>query len=157
MDPIWISIVVAVVTAILAVPTFIREITSVFRANPAGSAQGLRRVPVIIGILVLLSWAAVAFDVYARRQGFSAYAQLTKITGQTYSHETVQLDGFYYINCTFNEVTFKFDGIAPTQFTNIIISGGSNFISASPVVQEASFILATLAQAAGHPVKVTPR
>ena len=42
----------------------------------------------------------------------------TEIRGKTFKNETVQLDGNAFIDCTFDNVTLKFDGQAPFRFTN---------------------------------------
>src|SRR5215471_15061257 len=43
---------------------------------------------------------------------------LKEIRGKTFKNETVQLDGNAFIDCTFDNVTLKFDGQAPFRFTN---------------------------------------
>jgi hypothetical protein len=36
-----------------------------------------------------------------------------EVSGKRFSHETVVLDGYNYVNCTFDQVTFAYDGTAP--------------------------------------------
>jgi hypothetical protein len=42
---------------------------------------------------------------------------LEEIRGKTFQNETVQIDGNAFIDCTFDNVTFRFDGKAPFRFT----------------------------------------
>jgi hypothetical protein len=45
----------------------------------------------------------------------SSYPMQTT-TGATFHNETVPLDGHKYVNCTFHEVTFTYEGRAPFSF-----------------------------------------
>jgi hypothetical protein len=49
---------------------------------------------------------------------FRADFPLKQIQAKTFKNETVQLDGNAFIDCTFDNVVFKFDGQAPFTFTN---------------------------------------
>jgi hypothetical protein len=62
---------------------------------------------------------------------------LRQIRQQTFKNQTVQLDGNEYVDCTFENVTFKFEGEAPFRFTNDHFEKGSKFsvTSDSPPVK----------------------
>ena len=62
---------------------------------------------------------------------------LKEIRAKTFKNETVQLDGNAFIDCTFDNVTFKFDGEAPFGFTNDHFSPNSKYAitSNNPVVK----------------------
>jgi hypothetical protein len=66
MDLTWILIVVAVIQTILAAPTFIRELASMWssRAAAAPSVAGVRRLATIMVIASLFSWGAVVVNAY---------------------------------------------------------------------------------------------
>src|SRR5215467_9673898 len=61
---------------------------------------------------------------------------LTEIRQKTFKNETVQLDGNAFIDCTFDNVTLKFDGQAPFRFTNSHFENRSKFqiTSNNPVI-----------------------
>jgi hypothetical protein len=42
--------------------------------------------------------------------GAEANKPLKQVRQKTFDHETVPLDGYEYIDCTFNDVTFEFEG-----------------------------------------------
>ena len=67
---------------------------------------------------------------------FRADFPLQQIRGKTFKNETVQLDGNAFINCTFDNVIFKFDGQAPFSFTSDHFESGSKIgvRSNNPVV-----------------------
>ena len=49
---------------------------------------------------------------------FRADFPLKQIQTKTFKNETIQIDGNEFIDCTFDNVIFKFDGQAPFRFTN---------------------------------------
>jgi hypothetical protein len=61
----------------------------------------------------------------------------TEIRGKTFKNETVQLDGNAFIDCTFDNVTLKFDGQAPFRFTNDHFENRSKLqiTSSNPVIK----------------------
>jgi len=60
---------------------------------------------------------------------------LKEYRGKTYKDETVQIDGNSFIYCTFDNVTFRFDGEAPFRFTNDHFQGKFALTSNNPVVK----------------------
>jgi hypothetical protein len=155
LDPGWLSFAAAAVSVILYIPTFLREINEMRKPQSARpAAHNTRRLALVIAILVIFGWGAALFSVYGKGKQFSFDTKLIQIAGRTYKHETVQLDGYEFISCTFNEVTFKFDGIAPTGMRDVMITGSSDFTSSDPAIKVAGLIFATLARAAGHPVNI---
>jgi hypothetical protein len=70
-----------------------------------------------MGAMLLFIWAAVGFDYADRHKEWSD--RLEKVEGKHYVRETVPLDGIEYINSTFEDVTFKYEGSGPTRMTNV--------------------------------------
>jgi hypothetical protein len=68
---------------------------------------------------------------------FRADFPLKQIQAKTFKNETVQLDGNDFIDCTFDNVTLKFDGQAPFRLTNDHWVSHSKFSIASdnPVIK----------------------
>jgi hypothetical protein len=62
---------------------------------------------------------------------FHADFPLKQVRQQTFRNETVQVDGIEFIDCTFDAVTFKFEGQAPFNFTTVHIENGSKLAVAS--------------------------
>jgi|SRR5215472_16010416 len=60
---------------------------------------------------------------------------LKEYRGLTYKDQTVQIDGNNFIDCTFDNVTFRFDGEAPFRFTNSHFGGKFSVTSNNPVVK----------------------
>lgn len=83
----------------------------------------LVRTPNVLAVAVLvLATAVMGYDIYDRGDGRSSFPsncvnyQYTEIDSHQFSHETVRLDGRKFVNCSFDNVTFKFEGTAPFQF-----------------------------------------
>jgi hypothetical protein len=68
---------------------------------------------------------------------FRADFPLRQIQTKTFRNETVQIDGNEFIDCTFDNVTFQFDGTAPFRFTNDHFQGHSKYsiTSNNPVIK----------------------
>jgi hypothetical protein len=63
--------------------------------------------------------------------------------GKTYKNETVQIDGNNFIDCTFDNVTFRFDGEAPFRFTNDHFQGAFRLTSNNPIVKSTLVLVGT--------------
>jgi hypothetical protein len=61
--------------------------------------------------------------------------------GMTYKDETVQIDGKNFIDCTFDNVTLRFEGKAPFRFTNDHFTEKFAFASNNPVVKSTMALL----------------
>ena len=62
-------------------------------------------------------------DWLGRDERWKAYPK-KKVEGRTFLQETVPLDGFEYVNCTFNQVTFLINATAPYEFAgNTVVNG----------------------------------
>jgi hypothetical protein len=110
-------------------------------------------MPIIRGanfLWVLMSVLALVVGLIAGRMGlvgqppntlslanFRADFPLRKIQTKTFSNETVQIDGNEFIDCTFDNVIFKFDGTAPFRFSNDHFQGHSKYslTSNNPVIK----------------------
>jgi|SRR5271166_2184865 len=66
-----------------------------------------------------------------------------EIRGKTFKDETVQLDGNAFIDCTFDNVTLRFDGEAPFRFTNDHFNGKFSLTSNNPVVKSTMVLVGT--------------
>lgn len=60
---------------------------------------------------------------------------LKEIRGKTFQNETVQIDGNAFIDSTFNNVVFRFDGDAPFRMTDAHFQGKFTLESNNPVVR----------------------
>lgn len=102
---------------------------------------GIQRL-VIAGIIALvLTWAFLGYDIYDRHRSQSLITTGSRITyinndawnhyaliqiwGKTFANQTVPLDGYEYINCDFNNVTFLYNGTAPSRLTSSRIQKGT--------------------------------
>src|SRR5215470_1604184 len=67
---------------------------------------------------------------------FRADFPLNEVREKIFKNETVQLDGNEFINCTFDNVIFEFNGQAPFRFTNVHVENQSKIEirSKNPVV-----------------------
>jgi len=68
---------------------------------------------------------------------FRADFPLRQIQTKTFRNEIVQIDGIEFIDCTFDNVTFKFDGTAPFRFTHDQFQGHSKYsiTSNNPIIK----------------------
>jgi hypothetical protein len=82
--------------------------------------------------------------------------KLKRVSHQTYSNETVQLDGYEFIDTTFDNVYFMYEGRAPVRFTNVHFKNPSKpgvevarFGSNNPVVKTAIQVVEIVAEVSG--------
>jgi hypothetical protein len=68
---------------------------------------------------------------------------LKEIRGKTFKDETVELDGNSFIDCTFDNVSFRFDGDAPFRFTNDHFTGKFSLTSNNPIVKTTMELIGT--------------
>ena len=92
--------------------------------SPSSSpAYSPRRHYIVMGIFLLLTWGAVVFNYYSFGTAPLDLMHpwenetLKQISNRTFQGQTVVLDGYEYINCTFDDVTFVYNGTAPTRMT----------------------------------------
>ena len=52
-----------------------------------------------------------------------ASSPLQRIWRQTYKNQTVALDGYHYVQCTFDNVTFMYEGTRPMEMTEVTFVG----------------------------------
>ena len=100
----------------------------------------LRNALGLICILALVSpIAGLAQQSSNTQSNFRDDFPLVKIEGKTYKNETVRIDGNEFIDCTFDNVVFQFDGEAPFRFTNAHFVPGSKVIigSTNPAITAA--------------------
>jgi hypothetical protein len=72
--------------------------------------------------------------------------KMKPILSQTYRNQTLHIDGKEYIDCTFDNVTFIYEGKAPFQFTEAHFPNGTTiqFGSPNPAINTALHLLGSL-------------
>jgi hypothetical protein len=77
---------------------------------------------------------------------------LKQIRQTTFKDQTVTLDGNEYVDCTFDNVTFKFNGEAPFRLTNYHFEKNSKLGIASdnPAVKSTMQLMTALIEAGSH-------
>lgn len=79
---------------------------------------------VTMAVMVMLVWAAAAVNYFYISRPFDPNkawddnAPLKRIYHQTFINETIPLDGYSYIDSTFDNVTFEYDGTGPVSIDN---------------------------------------
>jgi hypothetical protein len=87
-------------------------------------------------------------------RGWEKYP-LTIVRDRMFQGETVVLDGREFINCKFDDVTFEYNGTAPTRLTKSYIARRGDgvrmvqFRSSNPIVKQTQGLLAMLHIAQG--------
>src|SRR5882757_10720566 len=114
----WLGIAVAVIGAIASIVKILEYIG--VRPSETNMRGFLKSNGVVI-LCMLLTWGAIAFDLYGRPGGpespediaarWSNYP-LRQVRNKHFEGETVKLDGVEYINCVFKNVTFEYEGTA---------------------------------------------
>jgi hypothetical protein len=106
-----------------------------------GAAYGIREhlldsranvTQMVVALVVIVTWAAVFYDIYDRHFGASAVVaghyvrpadwkdrgELEAHVGESFRHRNVPLDGRNYSACIFEDVTFQYRGTGPYQLVN---------------------------------------
>src|ERR1044071_8361519 len=79
---------------------------------------------IAMGGMVVLCWGAALYDRIGRPENESidwVHYPLNQIEGKHFENQTVDLDGNEYRDVTFENVTFKYEGKAPTRFSDVKI------------------------------------
>jgi hypothetical protein len=74
---------------------------------------------------------------------------LTPVIKKKYENETVELDGKWFHDCEFKDVTFLYNGTKDTQMTNCNKGGKLNFSSHNPLVSRTVQLVDSIRPAAG--------
>ena len=119
----------------------------------------------VMAVLMIFTWAAVGFDYYDRHKAtvgmqISAYDwdhyALKQVWSQSFSNQTVMLDGYEYTNCSFDNVTFEYEGRAPSRLTtsriNLHPGGRVSLESKNAAVTQTMILMSALSQISGGPV-----
>jgi hypothetical protein len=149
----WLALIPAVVQAVFVVLDY-------FGVKPKSMQieDSKRSTVKIMALLMLLTWGAVGYDLYSRpvRPGPEWDSQiLTPIRDKKFAGRTVKLDGYEFINCDFDDVTFEFQGTAPSRLSGSRIkrTGSGNRMVAlrsdDPVVAHTLGIVVTLNEVSG--------
>ncbi|HTU43831.1 MAG TPA: hypothetical protein VMF91_02125 [Bryobacteraceae bacterium] len=101
----------------------------------------LPKIPIWIGLLAL-TWAAVGFDYYDRHHvdysKWSDIDKLERVPSRVFKDETVVLDGKFFLQPTFENVTFIYNGTAGVAMDNAHFLPYGRFVfrlgSRNPVV-----------------------
>jgi hypothetical protein len=157
MDAKWVSVVVALVVAGIGVRMKVSD----------GSLKDkwwgrLGTVLILSGgtvfMFLVLGMFGIQFQtpiVFGDKQDQRVSAQwssqlLMPVHNKVFRAETVKLDGYAYVNCEFDDVTFEYEGTAPTSIVNPTIkrpSGGGrviNFRSGNPAVRQTMRLISML-------------
>jgi hypothetical protein len=65
----------------------------------------------------------------------------TLVLNETFTNEVVLLDGSHYIGCTFNNVTFKYNGTTPVNLSNSTVNGDYELTTDNLAVEGAVALL----------------
>lgn len=113
-----------VFAAVIGAISGIVEILEYFGVKPPETKmRGFLKSNGVVIICMLLTWLGVAVDWHMRSvspaNDFSQWETypLKQVRGKHFEAETVKLDGVEYINCVFDNVTFEYEGTAPTRLT----------------------------------------
>ena len=111
-------------------------------------------VGLIVGRMELAGPTANAPSASNFREDFP----LKQIREQTFKNQTVQVDGNEFINCTFDNVAFKFEGQAPFRFVTAHFENGSKLSVGSDnrPIQAAIELTVAIIKAASAAQNVAP-
>jgi len=81
---------------------------------------------------------------------------LVQVWNKTFKGETVKLDGYEYVNCTFDDVTLEYNGTAPARFDGkMIVRQPEEKVvtikSSNKIVQQTMLLMIGLHRALGAP------
>ncbi len=101
---------------------------------------------IIAALVIVVTWSAVGYDIYGQRHSGNSFPSdwetyaYQEIDNYKFSHVTVHLDGRKFVNCSFDNVTFEFEGKEPFLFVPYPppILGPVQIFTADPLVK-ASF------------------
>lgn len=133
------------------------------QVSPSSKAKRQTKIPRFLGlklygpivalvVLVLAAWVPHFTGGYSVEKWRSRPS--IQVRDKIFRFETVKLDGHEYINCDFDNVTFEFQGMAPTRLTNsrIKVAGGGRVVrikSTNPVVNQTTLLIDMLSDVAG--------
>lgn len=109
---------------------------------------------VTVAILMLMTWSAAGYDYYDRHHSTWNESKLERVYNRTFTNETVELDNKYFINPTFDNVTFAYNGLGPFGWDKATWKTHDSKLyvqteSRNPVVNNTSQLLVAIAQASG--------
>lgn len=102
---------------------------------------GLGTAIYLLGSVNIIPFATKAKQEVFAFQKWPAPYHPEVITGERFVNSEVLLDGKSYIRCTFENVTFKYNGTTAIQLTNNRILGKITFSTDNPAVLGAMFLL----------------
>jgi hypothetical protein len=86
---------------------------------------------IVLAVLVFIGYIAYLFKPSESEQ----------VDGRTFANEVVVLDGHDFVNCTFTNVTFVYDGKTPVKFTHNTVVGGFRFKTNNEVVDRTAVLM----------------
>lgn len=92
---------------------------------------------IAMAALMILTWAAVITDYFMDHDMPKHVEALNDIYDHAYLNETVVLDGNFYHHCTFENVTFEFDGKKHFGMQSSVFRGKIHINSKSETVKSA--------------------
>jgi hypothetical protein len=101
---------------------------------------------VIVGTILFISnqLGVLSFRTNIENSGFEKWPEPYNppiISGQRFSNQEVVLDNFLYVNCVFENVTFKYNGTTAVQMRDNRVVGRVNFSSDNIAVIGTAFML----------------
>jgi hypothetical protein len=108
-----------------------------------------RKTVVVMLIIGLVAYGTdIADRIYNRQVDFDANAKLEQVFNRSYQNEIIHLDGKELINCTFDNVTFLYQGSSPFLLAEPHFPSGTHvrFGSANPALNLAIRMSIAIAQ-----------
>lgn len=98
-------------------------------AHPILSSEIWSYLPIVLLALVAIIWIIKLIKKpntsTNMHSSFDPEMKVKQILNQRYLNITVPLDGFEYVNCTFENVTFVYEGKGPSGMIRPIIPSGT--------------------------------
>jgi len=88
---------------------------------------------------------------------YDSVARKKQISGVIYKNQDIHIDGYEFVECTFENVTLWFEGKAPYSFINIKTAGVIQFSSKNPIIADTIAMIAGLHQILGPGTSVGVR
>lgn len=76
-----------------------------------------------------------------REYKFDSCSPLERVRGRYFSNQQVPLDGYEYTDCTFDNVSFIYDGITPISFSHNTVQGYFKIETNNPAFHQFYYLL----------------
>ena len=75
---------------------------------------------------------------------------LKQIVKKKFCQQSVPLDGYEFIDCIFEQVTFEYEGMAPSRMTNCNLVAPCNLHTNNPILGQVMDMYDQISQVVGH-------